>query len=105
MKPNKKSKFAEKVKNKILELSDIIEKHKRSRKFLEDYMSMQYGLIDPHPDIILNSKQLSILDKYDKNAYFTDSEKNFIINYLIDCLVDNEPFDCSSLGPNKYLNE
>lgn len=32
-------------------------------------------------------------------------EKNFIINYLIECLVDNQPFDCSSLGPNKYLNE
>lgn len=32
-------------------------------------------------------------------------EKDFIINYLIDCLVENQPFDCSSLGPNKYLNE
>ena len=40
-----------------------------------------------------------------KNTYFTDNEKNFIINYLIECLVDNQPFDCSSLGPNKYLNE
>lgn len=33
------------------------------------------------------------------------AEKDFIINYLIDCLVENQPFDCSSLGPNKYLNE
>lgn len=32
-------------------------------------------------------------------------QKDFIINYLIDCLVENQPFDCSSLGPNKYLNE
>lgn len=39
------------------------------------------------------------------HQYFTDKEKNFIINYLIDCLVENQPFDCSSLGPNKYLNE
>lgn len=22
-----------------------------------------------------------------------------------DCLVEGQPFDCSSLGPNKYLNE
>lgn len=35
----------------------------------------------------------------------SSNEKNFIINYLIECLVDNQPFDCSSLGPNKYLNE
>mgnify|MGYP000379870303 CR=1 FL=1 len=38
-------------------------------------------------------------------AYNLSNEKNFIINYLIECLVDNQPFDCSSLGPNKYLNE
>lgn len=46
-----------------------------------------------------------ILKKFSNNQYFTDKEKNFIINYLIDCLVENQPFDCSSLGPNKYLNE
>lgn len=40
------------------------------------------------------------------NDYIPNTnEKNFIINYLIECLVDNQPFDCSSLGPNKYLNE
>ncbi len=37
--------------------------------------------------------------------FFTNDEKDFIINYLIDCLVEGQPFDCSSLGPNKYLNE
>lgn len=50
-------------------------------------------------------KQYRILKKFSNNQYFTDKEKNFIINYLIDCLVENQPFDCSSLGPNKYLNE
>ena len=47
----------------------------------------------------------AILDKWEQNSYFTNDEKDFIINYLIDCLVENQPFDCSSLGPNKYLNE
>lgn len=35
----------------------------------------------------------------------TQEESQFIIKYLMNCLVYNEPFDCSSLGPNKYLNE
>lgn len=43
--------------------------------------------------------------EYDKNTYFTQEESQFIIKYLMNCLVYNEPFDCSSLGPNKYLNE
>lgn len=105
MKLNKKSKSAEVVKDKILKLLDTMEKHKQGEKFMEDYLSMKDGMIDPNPDIFLNAKQFSILDKYDENKYFTDNEKNFIINYLIECLVDNQPFDCSSLGPNKYLNE
>lgn len=33
------------------------------------------------------------------------SDPKNLINLLIDCLVENQPFDCSSLGPNKYLNE
>jgi hypothetical protein len=64
-----------------------------------------YG--DAYPDTSKwpTSRQYRILKRFDKNTYFTDNEKNFIINYLIECLVDNQPFDCSSLGPNKYLNE
>lgn len=36
---------------------------------------------------------------------FDQEESQFIIKHLMNCLVYNEPFDCSSLGPNKYLNE
>lgn len=71
MELNKKSKFAENVKNKILNLQDAIERN----------------------------------NNIDKNTYFTQEESQFIIKYLMNCLVYNEPFDCSSLGPNKYLNE
>lgn len=45
------------------------------------------------------------LDDYNKNRYFTDREKNLIIDYLIDCMANDEPFDCSTMGPNEYLEE
>lgn len=105
MELNKKNKFAENVKNKILNLQEVIEKGKRQEQFMKDYVSMKYGYIDPNPDLYYTTEQSTILDKWEQNSYFTNDEKDFIINYLIDCLVENQPFDCSSLGPNKYLNE
>lgn len=103
MELNKKSKFAENVKNKILNLQDAIERNNNIEQFIKDYESMKYGLIDT--DISFTAEQAYILEKYDKNTYFTQEESQFIIKYLMNCLVYNEPFDCSSLGPNKYLNE
>ena len=103
MELNKKSKFAENVKNKILNLQDAIERNNNIEQFIKDYESMKYGLIDT--DISFTAEQASILEKYNKNTYFTQEESQFIIKYLMNCLVYNEPFDCSSLGPNKYLNE
>lgn len=64
-----------------------------------------YGSIYPDTQEWPTDKQYRILKKFSNDQYFTDKEKNFIINYLIDCLVEGQPFDCSSLGPNKYLNE
>lgn len=51
MELNKKNKFAENVKNKILNLQEVIEKGKRWKQFMEDYVSMKYGYIDPNPDL------------------------------------------------------
>lgn len=73
-------------------------------KFYEEYKTA-YGDIYPNTQEWPTDKQYRILKKFSNNQYFTDKEKNFIINYLIDCLVEGQPFDCSSLGPNKYLNE
>ncbi len=103
MELNKKSKFAENVKNKILNLQDAIERNNNIEQFIKDYESMKYGLIDT--DISFTAEQASILEKYDKNTYFTQEESQFIIKYLTNFFVYTEPFDCSSLGPNKYLNE
>lgn len=89
-------------------LSDIDKatwKNPTEAQFMEDYTSMKYGYIDPNPDLYYTKEQFTILDKWQQNSYFTNDEKDFIINYLIDCLVEGQPFDCSSLGPNKYLNE
>lgn len=78
-----------------------------SNKELEFYKACKtsYGSIYPDTQEWPTDKQYRILKKFSNDQYFTDKEKNFIINYLIDCLVEGQPFDCSSLGPNKYLNE
>lgn len=104
MKINKKNKFAERIKNKILDLINSIES---SNKELEFYKACKtsYGSIYPDTQEWPTDKQYRILKKFSNDQYFTDKEKNFIINYLIDCLIEGQPFDCSSLGPNKYLNE
>ena len=104
MKINKKNKYAERIKNKILDLINSIESSNKELKFYEEYKPA-YGDIYPNTQEWPTDKQYRILKKFSNNQYFTDKEKNFIINYLIDCLVENQPFDCSSLGPNKYLNE
>lgn len=44
-------------------------------------------------------------DDYNKNRYFTDREKNLIIDYLIDCMIDDAPFDCNTMGPNEHSEE
>ena len=46
MELNKKSKFAENVKNKILNLQDAIERNNNIEQFIKDYESMKYGLYD-----------------------------------------------------------
>lgn len=57
-------------------------------------------IISRNRDTSTNNNMLKQLE-----ASLKKTNKDFIINYLIDCLVENQPFDCSSLGPNKYLNE
>lgn len=74
MELNKKNKFAENVKNKILNLQEVIEKGKRQEQFMEDYVSMKYGYIDPNPDLYYTTEQFTILDKWEQNSYFTNDE-------------------------------
>lgn len=69
MELNKKNKFAENVKNKILNLQEVIEKGKRWEQFMEDYVSMKYGYIDPNPDLYYTTEQFAILDKWEQNSF------------------------------------
>lgn len=62
---------------------------------------MKYGLIDT--DISFTAEQASILEKYDKNTYFTQEESQFIIKYLMNCLVYNEPLDCFDKNIDKWF--
>lgn len=54
MELNKKSKFAENVKNKILNLQDAIERNNNIEQFIKDYESMKYGLIDTDISLLQN---------------------------------------------------
>lgn len=60
-------------------------------------------LVNPYRPMAADELARHELNHY--TDFIISRNKDFIINYLIDCLVENQPFDCSSLGPNKYLNE
>ena len=70
MELNKKNKFAENIKNKILNLQEVIEKGKRQKQFMEDYTSMKYLYIDPNPDLYYTKEQFTILDKWQQNSFY-----------------------------------
>lgn len=49
--------------------------------------------------------KLSVIQSYFDKIKMGDEEKDVIIDYLLDCLVNNEVFEYSTLGPNIYKNE
>ncbi len=69
MELNKKSKFAENVKNKILNLQDAIERNNNIEQFIKDYESMKYGLIDT---------DISFIEFF----YACNSSKNYILDRI-----------------------
>lgn len=56
-------------------------------------------------DLLSDLYEHHFFDLPEVQAKDMPQKSQFIIKYLMNCLVYNEPFDCSSLGPNKYLNE
>lgn len=50
MKINKKSKLAERIKNKILELNDSLESHNKELSFCKKYGSASTTYGDAYPD-------------------------------------------------------
>lgn len=98
---NKKEEAAGLARDKLLSIVEYGKRCKQLNQAIADYEQQKgvYGI--PYFSVPYFDKK----DDYNKNRYFTDREKNLIIDYLIDCMIDDEPFDCSTMGPNKYLEE
>ena len=114
---NKKGEIAETAKNKLSIIQSYFDRLKMGKEW---YDSAMVGLEDlpfqewpeQHRAHISGYKHnQSVKDnseydrKYIKGRYFSAKEKDVIIDYLLDCLVNNEVFEYSTLGPNIYKNE
>lgn len=106
MKYDKKSDLAKQVKLKLKQMISVQEKQNYWKKIQQEYDSKDhYGEIFICDEYLMTKGETKTMKEYDRGRYFTKEEKSFIIDYLLDCLVNNEPFDCSTLGPNEYLEE
>lgn len=70
-------------------------------KFIHTVLDAQKLVTEPS----LYYFEAKAYEKYCKGKYFTNKDKDIIIDYLLDCLVNDEAFDYSTLGPNIYKNE
>ena len=106
MKYDKKNELAKQVRLKLQNLITIGEKDIENGKIMEIYLEDRSKGIYSDPKFSsLTDDQKEIKKQYTDGTYFSDEEKSFIIDYLLDCLVSNQSFDCSTLGPNEYLQE
>lgn len=64
-----------------------------------------YYITETPSHLYSTSQECKAYDKYCSRKYFTNKDKDIIIDYLLDCLVNDEAFDYSTLGPNIYKNE
>lgn len=102
MKYDKKSKEAKLVKNKILRLIKAKENLKEDLKQIE----WSKGIVGYYcPELIYTTEDSDIVCRWYNGKYLTPKQKDILLQYLIDCLVDDEAFDLSTLGPNEYLQE
>ncbi len=107
---DKKGEIAEAAKNKLSIIQSYFDRLRMGKEWYNDAMD---GLEDlpfqewPEPPIetCVTDEELKAYRKYIKGRYFSAKEKDVIIDYLLDCSVDNEVFEYSTLGPNIYKNE
>lgn len=106
MKYDKKGELAKFTKLKLQTMLEIGEKNNWNNKLLKHYSEgLNKGYYENPNFKFLTDEQEKVQKLYQQGRYFTSKEKSLIVDYLIDCLVNNEQFDCSTLGPNEYLEE
>jgi hypothetical protein len=101
---DKKDKRCEKVKNKLKVLHNMLSKI-RDVEELNRHEEGAYYITETPSHLYPTSQEYKAYDKYCGRKYFTNKDKDIIIDYLLDCLVNDEAFDYSTLGPNIYKNE
>lgn len=107
---DKKGVTAQRVKDKLSVIQSYFDKIKIGQEQCDEFMIKLYNLPysecpEPSRKFYVTDEELLAHKKYIRGKYFSSKEKDVIIDYLLDCLVDNEVFEYSTLGPNIYKNE
>lgn len=93
----------------VLDAQKLVEEYysKRSKVKVKETISTDNETYYCTPVIepSLSYFEAKAYERYCKGKYFTNKNKDIIIDYLLDCLVNDEAFDYSTLGPNIYKNE
>lgn len=107
---DKKGVTAQRAKDKLSVIQSYFDKIKMGDEWYDDLMVRLEKLPyqewpEPPRNTYATDEELLAYKKYVKGKYFSSKEKDVIIDYLLDCLVNNEVFEYSTLGPNIYKNE
>lgn len=105
---DKKGDIAEKAKNKLSTIQSYFDKDKMNEEWYNRLMESQQHQYqewpEPPAEIYITNEEYEAHKRYIRGKYFSSKEKDIIIDYLLDCLVNNETFEYSTLGPNIYKN-
>lgn len=103
---NKKSKKAGSTRDKLSIIQSALEEIKKNRLNFEIWKEeSKTAIVELDLGRPFTSQEEKANRWYNKGKYFTNKEKDIIIDYLLECLVNDEVFDYSTLGPNRYLNK
>lgn len=108
---NKKGTVADNARKKLAIIQSYFERNKIAEEWYNEYLKLQeetcgYCCVDyPPSESFETDEEIKAYQKYQKGKYFNTKEKDLIIDYLIDCLVNDGTFEYSTLGPNRYLNK
>lgn len=108
---DKKGTVADNAKNKLAVIQSCFEKIKIGEEWYNNELKLREKLhrhcscSEPPKESNITHDEIKAYQKYQKGKYFNTKEKDLIIDYLIDCLVNDGTFEYSTLGPNIYKNE